>query len=52
MQLPFNVTLLGSGQTYTVEAVTDTGEGRFYWLRNGAGELVSYPSWVFVPTRK
>jgi len=46
MKLPFTVLFVG-GKAVEVEAVTDTGAGRFYWIRSPQGELLKFPAWAF-----
>lgn len=47
MKLPFQARFIPTDRDYTVEAVTDTGLGRFYWVRSKHGHLVPVPRVVF-----
>lgn len=40
MTAPFQAVFLPTGETVTVESVTDSSAGRFYWVRSKHGVLV------------
>lgn len=48
MNVPFQAIFLPTGKEMTVEAVTDIGQGRFYWVRSKHGVLVRVPDVAFV----
>lgn len=47
MSVPFNAVFIPTGRVMTVECVTDTSAGRFYWVRSKHGVLVKVPELAF-----